>query len=146
MVTRSIGAQAGPSTTGQGGSASAEAEVRRVVQDYMDAIHAGDTVTLAQVFHPTATLIGWDEGELRLVPLERWFAFVESIPSPRDQGTASDAHIVCVDVTGTVAVAKVAETYRSFRYVDYLSLLQTEAGWRVVHKCYHQFPGAPLSG
>ncbi len=121
-------------------SASAEAEVRRTVQIYIEAIHAGDTAALARVFHPTATLIGWDEGELRQVTLERWFAFVESIPSPRSLGVVSDARIVSVDVTGTAAVVKVAETYRKFHYVDYLSLLMIGDHWQVVHKIYHQFP------
>lgn len=141
MTGPNVSAEAGQAAAkDKGASASAEAEVRRTVQTYMEAIHAGDTAALARVFHPTATLIGWDEGELRQVNLERWFAFVESIPSPRSLGVVSDARIVCVDVTGTVAVAKVAETYRNFHYVDYLSLLSTQAGWRVVHKCYHQYP------
>lgn len=118
-----------------------ETAVRHVVETYMEAIHGGDTDTLARVFHPTATLIGWDEGELRRVGLERWFAFVRSIPSPRSLGVASDARIVAVDVTGTAASVKVEETYRRFRYVDYLSLLFMDDRWQVVHKCYHQFPG-----
>lgn len=120
--------------------APAEAEVRRTVQTYMDAIHAGDTAALARVFHPAATLMGWDEGQLRRVTLEQWFAFVASIPSPHSLGVVSAARIVSVDVTGTAAVVKVAETYRNFYYVDYLSVLLTGEHWQVVHKIYHQFP------
>ena len=30
------------------------------------------------------------------------------------------------------------ESYRAFRYVDYLSLIKTPDGWRIVHKGYHQ--------
>lgn len=116
-----------------------EAAVVAAVEGYFQAIHAGDTAGLAAVFHPTATLIGWDEGELRRVSLEQWFRFVESIPSPASQGAVCDGKVLSVDITGTAAMVKVSESYRAFRYVDYLSLVFTPDGWRIVGKCYHQF-------
>ncbi len=126
----------------------AEAEQRavaQVVERYFRAIHEGDTAGLAAVFHPSATLIGWDEGELRHVTLERWFRFVESIPSPASQGAECDGKILAVDVTGTAAMVKVSETYRAFHYVDYLPLVKVDGGWRIVGKCYHQSPlGRPM--
>jgi hypothetical protein len=119
----------------------AEAEQRavaQVVERYFQAIHQGDTAGLATVFHPSATLIGWDEGALRHVTLERWFRFVKSIPSPASEGAECDGKILAIDVSGTAAMVKVGETYRAFYYVDYLSLVKVGDGWRIVSKCYHQ--------
>lgn len=123
-----------------------ERAVRKTVETYCGAIHRGDTQALATVFHPTATLIGWDEGELRCVTLEQWFRFVDSIPSPASEGLSCEAKILWVDICGTAAVAKVSESYRAFRYVDYLSLLDTGDGWQIVGKSYHQYSELTAGG
>lgn len=120
--------------------APTEAAVRETVEAYFTAIHAGDTAELATIFAPAATLVGWDEGELKFVTRERWFAFVEATPSPKSQGAARNGDILHVDVDGTAAVAKVREAYRAFDYVDFLSLVWTGRRWQIVHKAYHQFP------
>ena len=112
--------------------------VLAVIEQYARAIHAGDTRGIREAFHPTATLIGWDEGSMRHATLEQWFAFVESIPSPESAGQAHDAVVEWIEVCGTVAIARVRESYRAFRYVDYLSLIKTPDGWRIAHKSYHQ--------
>ncbi len=118
---------------------SALRDVAHVVEIYLTAIHAGDTRQLAEIFEPGASLIGWDEGELRRVPLKQWFAFVDSIPSPASAAVPHDGKIVSIDVSETVAVAKVTESYRAFRYVDYLSLINDGRQWKIVGKSYHQF-------
>lgn len=114
-------------------------DVADVVDEYLIAIHAGDTKQLAKIFEPGASLIGWDEGELRRVPLSQWLAFVDSIPSPKSTGVPFDGKIVSIDIYETVAVAKVTESYRSFKYVDYLSLVYDRGQWKIAAKCYHQF-------
>ncbi len=118
---------------------SALSDVAQVVETYLTAIHAGDTRQLAEIFEPGANLIGWDEGELRRVPLKQWFAFVDSIPSPASAAVPFDGKIVSIDVSETVAVAKVTESYRAFKYVDYLSLVNDGGQWKIVGKSYHQF-------
>jgi hypothetical protein len=118
---------------------SAEQAVADTVDEYFTAIHTGDTEALGRIFHATATLIGWDEGALRRVTLDRWFAFVKSIPSPASTGALRNGEILSIDICGTAAVVKVKESYRKFQYVDYLSLLHTGERWQVVHKSYHQF-------
>jgi Putative lumazine-binding len=123
----------------QENASATEAAARATVKDYFSAIYAGDTQRLAHVFSPTAMLIGWDEGELKCVTRDRWFAFVEATPSPRSQGAPLDSKILQVDIFGTVAVVKVREVYRSFAYVEFLSLLWTGQRWQIVNKCYHQF-------
>ncbi|RLA54179.1 MAG: hypothetical protein DRR42_02565 [Gammaproteobacteria bacterium] len=122
---------------------SAEPLVRQAVEAYFAALHNADTDGLAAVFHPTATLMGWDEGELRRVSLEQWFRFVNSTPSPASEGVTCDGEILAVDISETAAMVKVSESYRAFRYVDYMSLIQTADGWRIVGKCYHQYSENP---
>jgi ketosteroid isomerase-like protein len=122
-----------------------EAAARETVNDYFSAIYAGDTQRLAHVFSPSAMLVGWDEGELKCVSRDRWFAFVETMPSPRSQGAHLDSEILQVDVFGTAAMAKVREVYRGFEYVEFLSLLWTGKHWQIVSKCYHQAKPEVLS-
>lgn len=117
------------------------ADVADVVETYLIAIHAGDTTRLAEIFEPTASLIGWDEGEMRRVPLKQWLAFVDSIPSPLSAAVPFDGKIISIDISETVAVAKVTESYRAFKYLDYLSLINDDGQWKIVGKTYHQIAG-----
>src|SRR5262249_47706350 len=125
---------------GPNGVATEDA-ARRTIEGYFSAVHAGDTRSLGELFSPTATLVGWDEGELKSVLRDRWLEFVGSIPSPRSQGDPLDSEILDLDVFGTAAVAKVREYYRNFQYVEFLALLWTGDRWQIMHKCYHQFAG-----
>lgn len=115
------------------------AAARQLVASYLTAVHAGDTAALALIFEPGATLIGWDEGELRRVPLQRWFSFVDSIPSPESEGDPLDGEILDIDLFATAGSSKVRETYRTYQYVNYLSLLKIGDQWKITGKCYHQF-------
>jgi hypothetical protein len=117
---------------------SAADAVRHVVMEYVVGLHSGDTDRLAAAFHPSAILVGWDEGELRRVPLEQWFAFIKTVPSPSSKGLPIMAEILTIDVFGTVAMAKLREVYREFSYIDFLSLVWIDARWQIVHKIYHQ--------
>ena len=94
-------------------SPTAERAVSETVEAYFQAIHKGDTQRLGELFHPTATLVGWDEGQLRRVTLEQWFRFVESIPSPASQGAPCDGQILSIDVSGTAAAAAIIRTRNS---------------------------------
>jgi len=118
-----------------------EEAARKTIEGYLSAIYAGDTDSLGQLFSPTARLVGWDEGELKSVPRDRWLEFVGTIPSPRSQGDSLDSEILDLDVFETAAVAKVRESYRNFQYVEFLALLWTGERWQIMHKCYHQFAG-----
>jgi hypothetical protein len=127
-------------------SPAAEKAVAETVKRYCKAIHNGETRLLAEAFYPTATLFGWDEGELRRVTLEHWFRLVDSIPSPESTGALRDGEILSIDICGTAAVVKVKESYRKLRYMDYLSLLHTGERWQVMHKSYHQYSDLPPRG
>jgi hypothetical protein len=120
---------------------AAEEAARRTIEGYFSAIYAGDTHSLGHLFAPSATLAGWDEGELKSVPRDRWLQFVETIPSPQSLGDPLDSEILDLEVFGTAAVAKVREYYRNFYYVEFLALLWTGDRWQITHKCYHQFAG-----
>ena len=109
-----------------------------VIKRCLMATHVRDTATLRQVFHPTASHIGWDEGDLRHVTLEPWLAFVDSIPSPESTGQVYDKAIEWLEVCGTAAIVRVRAAYRAFSYVAYFSLVKTTDGWRIVFECYNQ--------
>lgn len=126
--------------------AATEAAARETVSAYFSAIYAGDTRALGRLFSPAATLVGWDEGELKCVTRERWLEFVEATPSPKSEGAPLDGEILRLDVFGTAAVAKVRELYRKFEYVEFLNLLWTGERWEIVNKCYHQFNANGRSG
>jgi hypothetical protein len=47
-----------------------------------------------------------------------------------------------LDITGDVAVAKVVLDYPTVTFVDYMSLLKTESGWKIVNKTFNAQPKA----
>jgi len=54
-------------------------------------------------------------------------------PLPASEYSVS---VELIDVMGTVGVVKVKDRFRGRMYVDYLTLVRTAAGWRIVNKAF----------
>ena len=110
--------------------------IGQTVQLYFEGMHRGDTQRLRQAFRPDACLDGYYQGEYARLSLDEWLAEVEGLPKPSEQGEPFDMCIVAIDVSGRIAAVKVVVLYLGLRFTDYLSLVQFEASWRIVHKAY----------
>jgi protease I len=111
--------------------------IGKTMQDYFDGMHFGETRRLRKAFHPDAYLFGYYHGEFSRISLEEWMTEVEATPKPSESGEVFDMRIVSMDITGRTAVVRVSLLYTGLRYTDYLSLMQFDDSWKIIHKTYH---------
>ena len=117
--------------------ASDIAAIEAVLQTYFDGLHEGDTDKLASAFHPCSHLY-WDkDGVVQDLPREQWFEMVKSRGSAKSKGLAREDRILMLDQSGPeTALAKVACQIPPRYFTDYLVLLKTQQGWKIVSKVF----------
>ncbi len=120
-------------------NAETHAAITATVQTYLDGLHEGDAEKIAAAFHPCAHLYSVaDDGGVVDVPRAEWLERVRNRPSPRAQGLERHDRILAVDQNGPdAACVKVACAIPPRFFTDYLLLLRTAEGWRIVAKSFH---------
>jgi hypothetical protein len=83
--------------------------VRRVVIDYLEGMIWGDEEKLRRAFHPKALQVGHFADTYEFFPLDEFIAWLK-LEETEPVGSAYDAELLAVEVTGTVAVAKLSDT------------------------------------
>lgn len=112
-------------------------QIEAVVWTYLDGLYEGDADKIARAFHPVSHLYAEADGEVSDEPRDNWLDRVRKRPSPKSQGAARHDRIVAIDQSGPVnAFAKVECAIPPRFFVDYLTLIKTGAGWRIVAKAY----------
>ena len=77
------------------------------------------------------------DGGVADVPRDKWLDMVRGRVSAKAQGQARHDRIVTIDQSGPVtAFAKVECALPPRFFVDYLTLLKTSDGWRIVAKAF----------
>lgn len=116
--------------------------IAAVVDDYFQGMYHSDTARLGRAFHEDARITGYDEGKLINNPIAGFIKFVGGVSAPAEDGEAFDMEILSVDITGSAAAVKVRDVYKGLRFIDYLTLLKFDDGWRIVNKTFHHAPRA----
>jgi protease I len=111
--------------------------IAQTVQLYFNGMYNGDVESLQKAFHPEAYLFGYLRGDYMHFSAKDWFNIVKDRPVPSKEGEKYDMKIVSTDVTGEVAVVKVADLYMGLRFTDYLTLSKIEGNWVIVNKAFH---------
>jgi ketosteroid isomerase-like protein len=121
--------------TAQGKPAdSDETAIRQVVQEYLGGLKFNDVERLKKAFWPDAKLFFVKrDGQLGQLTQAQWYEGFKASAGKEEQG---DLRITAVDITGNAASVKVEEDYPDSKYIDYLSLLKFDGGWKVVNKIY----------
>lgn len=67
------------------------------------------------------------------------------MPTSADKDDPYDMKFETLDLTGDQAVLKITDYVFGVWFVDYLSMLKTEDGWKIVNKTYYadKMPEAP---
>jgi hypothetical protein len=126
-----------PDTHAQAPTLPALAEIEAVVQTYLDGLHEGDADKLAAAFHPCAHLYSVPEGKLTDLPRAEWLEMVKNRPSAKSRGLAREDRILAIDLNGEEAACVKVNCCIPPRYfTDYLLLLKTAEGWRIVAKSF----------
>jgi hypothetical protein len=118
-------------------STSDLAAIEAVVWTYLDGLYEGDADKLASAFHPVSHLYSDNNGQVTDLPRDRWLEMVRKRQSPKASGQARYDRIVSIDQSGpATAFAKVECAVLPRYFVDYLTLIKTAEGWRVVAKAF----------
>ena len=121
-------------------SASDSTEVRAVLESYFRGQSTGDGSHMRPIFQPSAHLYWIREGKYAERPSEEWIASYTGTP-PADEAERK-RRIASIDITGNAAAAKLVSDYPTAVVTDYMSLLKTESGWKVVAKTFVVQPRA----
>ena len=111
--------------------------IMAVAQTYLDGLHEGDTAKIAAAFHPCSHLYSVENGEVADLPRAEWMTRMAARPKPAEQGPAREDRILAVDMTGDEAACVKVNCCIPPRYfTDYLLMLNTAEGWRIVAKSF----------
>lgn len=111
--------------------------IEKVVQTYFDGLHEGDTKKLGAAFHEVSHLYSAGAEGVADLPRAKWFELVAGRPSAKSQGLPRSDRIVSVDMSGPeTAFVKVECAIPPKFFTDYLLLLKTGGGWRIVSKSF----------
>jgi hypothetical protein len=117
--------------------ASETAAIEATLWTYLDGLHEGDADKIAAAFHEVSHLYSEADGTVADVPRDKWLDMVRGRASPKAQGLPRHDRIVTIDQSGPVtAFAKVECALPPRFFVDYLTLLKTRDGWRIVAKAF----------
>lgn len=129
-------------------AAAGEAAVRAVLEQYLDALHHGDTTRLARVFHPRAVYASASPAAAELdtatagapmvrLDVERYLEIVARRTSPARRGLGRDDRIASIAFAGPVtASARVHSRFGGRCYVDQLTLVHSEGRWQILAKVF----------
>jgi hypothetical protein len=113
-------------------------DLEQAIQTYFDGLYEGDTAKLGSVFHDEAHLFSVSDGKLADLPREKWFEFVRSRTSARDQDLPRNDFIIHIDRSSpTTAFAKVQCQIPPRYFTDYLTFVKLADGWKIVSKTFH---------
>ncbi|MGD8726060.1 MAG: nuclear transport factor 2 family protein [Gemmatimonadales bacterium] len=110
------------------------AAIREALQYYLDGHATGDPEIMAQAFHPSARLQFIRDGAVGIRPLEEYLHGMSGRPAADE--SERNRRIVSIEYVGTVATAKIELDYPGVFFTDYMQLLKTAEGWKIVNKIY----------
>jgi hypothetical protein len=111
--------------------------IEAVVQTYFDGLYEGDADKLASAFHPSADLRSVEKGELKVLTVPDWLAWVRKRPSAKAEGKPREDFIVTIDRSDDkTAFIKVRCQLPPRFFTDYLVAMKLADGWQIVSKSF----------
>ena len=116
-----------------------ETEIIRTALDYFDGWFDGDSERMERALHPglakrSLRQVERDSPELRTLTKEQMVTWTgEGEGKTDDRGDDRRNEVEVVDVYGNIASVVV----RSPVYREYLHLVQTDEGWKIVNALWH---------
>ena len=118
--------------------------VRQIVINYLEGMIWGDESRLRQAFHPDAIQVGHFADTFEFFPFKDFLASLEAEKS-EPHGSPYTAELLSIEVTGTVAIAKLTDTCFGTDFTDYLVLVKdrpdASGRWQIITKAYHVHSG-----
>lgn len=115
-----------------------EPAVRAALEHYLAGHATGDPNEHRQAFHDEARLMWIREGAVATRSDDEYIA--GSSGKPAADEAQRKRWIQSIDITGTAASAKIVLDYPNAVLTDYMQLLKTPQGWKIVHKIFDVAP------
>ena len=113
-------------------------QLLETVQTYFDSLYHCDTKLLNSIFHESSSLFDADEGMLFVEPIDSFSRDVGGRTSPASKGQTREDEIMMIDMLSPIsAVVKIRLRAHQNVFVDHLSFVKTEDGWKIVAKVWH---------
>ena len=111
--------------------------VEKVINLYFDGLYEGDADKLGAAFHPTADLRWQEKGDLKVLTVPDWLAWVRKRPSGKAEGKKREDFIVTIDKSDdNTAFIKVRCQLPPRYFTDYLVAFRLGGDWTIVSKSY----------
>lgn len=133
-----------PAAAGAQQQSSEDAAVRKAITDHYFKAHAtGSGESLKGMFVDEGRMMWVQDGQLRSRTSTDYIAGFPGTPAADEARRVRK--VVMTDVTGDVAIAKVALDYPDARFVDYFTLARLGGEWKIIHKTFQRVPRSPAA-
>ena len=113
-------------------------QIESVIQLYVDSMDESNPDKVKQAFHSNAKVVGYLHGDFMEMSVDDFAGFVASQqPSPKEKGENVVFEILSCDIEGATAAVKVRDKYLGITFLDTLSLIKVESGWKLYNKLFH---------
>ncbi|MEM7468039.1 MAG: nuclear transport factor 2 family protein [Pseudomonadota bacterium] len=117
---------------------SDEQQIKDNIQTYFDCMYESSAEKAHAAFHPNAKITGYLKGEIYEMSVEDFANSVASQqPSAKEKGEAERLEVLSIEIAGNTAVAIVRDDYLGMTFLDTLSYLKIDDGWRIYNKLFH---------
>ncbi len=121
-----------------GSTLPAIAAIEAVVRTYLDGLYEGDGTKIAAAFHPVSHLYNVVDGAVVDLPRGEWLERIASRAKPSEAGFTREDRVLAIDLAGDdAACVKVNCCIPPRYFTDFLLLLKTSDGWKIVSKSFH---------
>lgn len=101
---------------------------------YYKGIYEGNVALLRNILNPGTLLFGDIKGQPYAKTLEEYLDGVKNRQSPKESGKPFEGRTISVEVTNSIAIAKVHVKMYDFEYDEYLSFHKFGDRWMIVNK------------
>ena len=111
--------------------------IAQTVERYVEGGKSGRSADMKAAFHPEATIFGYIGDDLFAGPIQKLFDWNDQ----NGQATELQARLAAIDITGTVATARLElDNWTGHRFTDMFTLLKVDGEWKIISKVFYLHP------
>jgi hypothetical protein len=109
-------------------------EITAKINLYFEGSRTDNPALLRKAFHQNATVKYLNgKGDYAEMAIEKFFSYFTNTKT-----RSFVSKIYYIDVAGATANVKLSTKYKTYQYVDYMNMIKTKDGWRIVSKISHK--------
>jgi hypothetical protein len=111
--------------------------IRRVVDDYAEALRDGSVDAMNRAFHPQAIMSGYFNDDLMLMDMEGFAGLIGSVEPPSRTGEPYRCEIRDTQVTGNIATVEIIEySLLGHDFKTCFQLTKIDDRWQITGKLF----------